>query len=499
MKDRRPRPWAETNRQQRTRYVWRFEDKKYRTLYYDDPEEARADATSQITELIQGTWHDRSGPRMPLEEWIDVWADMLGDIEPTTIAKYKYYVEGHILPQFQGRQLGSLTFEEIEKWEAGITKQISARGRPYARSVAVGARSLLITILGDAVHAKKVDWNPAERRRGRRGKVRVHGRTASTATQQTSNVITPVQAVCLAERCALLSGRDVDFVMNIFAAWTGVRWGELIAVEGGHPASAPLNIVKDSISTYALDWQLRELGGEVCKAPPKDGSYRVLDLPPFLANLTKWAIDNRIDSCSCPRIDGSPVCKGEDRTPASYLFLGPRGGHPRRSNYADDFLTPAAEGLHPARNGTRRPVYVTASSWPGIPIRRRHKPADHADGTWPNLTGKIKPHDYRHTHATWLEEARLPKVIQMDRRGHALQGMDRVYTHVTTEMREQLCAVLEDLWQTAIDDRRALSPRSNVALLDSILIEREGQKEEDLAPQSAPHGPNRAPSREAEP
>ena len=63
----------------------------------------------------------------------------------------------------------------------------------------------------------------------------------------------------------------------------------------------------------------------------------------------------------------------------------------------------------------------------------------------------------------------------MDRRGHALQGMDRVYTHVTTEMRQQLCAALEDLWQTAIKERRALSPRSNVALLDNIPIEREGR------------------------
>ena len=56
----------------------------------------------------------------------------------------------------------------------------------------------------------------------------------------------------------------------------------------------------------------------------------------------------------------------------------------------------------------------------------------------------------------------------MDRRGHALQGTDRVYTHVTTEMREQLCAALEDLWHNAIKERRTLSPRSNVALLDEI-------------------------------
>ena len=60
-----------------------------------------------------------------------------------------------------------------------------------------------------------------------------------------------------------------------------------------------------------------------------------------------------------------------------------------------------------------------------------HKAADMADGTWPNLTGKFKPHDYRHTHATWLDDADLSKVIQMDRRGHAMPGMDRVYIHVT--------------------------------------------------------------------
>jgi integrase len=216
----------------------------------------------------------------------------------------------------------------------------------------------------------------------------------------------------------------------------------------------------------------------------------------------QWAVDNRLETCTCPEIEGRPACKGEDGTPASYLFLGPKGGHPRRSNYADDFLTPAAEGLHPARNGTRRPVYVSAEAWPGIPIRKgnkRTKAADLADGTWPDLTGHLKPHDYRHTHAIWLEDAGLSKVIQMDRRRHAMPGMDRVYTHVTIEMRERLCAVLEDLWQRAIEQRRALSPRSNVPLLDHVLSERERHPDNNLATRSATRRPQRAPSREAEP
>lgn len=473
MTPRRPKPWAESNRQGRTRYAWRFDRHRYWTAFYDDPEEARADATTQITEQIEGSWHERSGRRILLEDWIDAWVSMLGDIEPTTRAKYQYFVEAHILPEFQGRQIGSLEFEEIEAWDNAIPTRISARGRPYAKSVAASARSLLITILGDAVHAGKIERNPAERRKGRRGRMRAKGRTPTHAAQQsTANVITPFQALCLAERCALLSGQDIDFVMNVFAAWTGVRWGELLAVEGWAGKDSPLQTPKTGISTYAVDWQLRELGGAVRKSAPKDGSFRVLDLPPFLADLMRWATKNRRETCSCPPDDGRPVCKGEDQTPAGYLFLGPKGGHPRRSNYADDFLTPAAEGLHPARNGTRRPVYVTAEPWPGIPIRlgnRRNKAADLADGTWPSLVGKFKPHDYRHSHATWLDVAGVSKVIQMDRRGHAMQGMDRVYMHVTPEMRQRLCDVLEGLWQDAVAKRYKASAHSHVALLERQL------------------------------
>jgi integrase len=136
----------------------------------------------------------------------------------------------------------------------------------------------------------------------------------------------------------------------------------------------------------------------------------LLDIPPFLAELLRWAVNNQRPRCHCPTENDRPVCKGDDQAPAHYLFLGPKGGHPRRSNYADDFITPATEGLHPKRKGIRRPVYVTAEPWPGIPIRkgnRKVKAADIADGTWPNLLGKFKPHDDRHSHSTSCEIGRI--------------------------------------------------------------------------------------------
>ncbi len=75
--------------------------------------------------------------------------------------------------------------------------------------------------------------------------------------------------------------------------------------------------------------------------------------------------------------------------------------------------------------------------------------------------------------------------IQMDRRGHAMQGMDQIYTHVTPEMRQQLCEVLEKLWQDAVAERRAVSPHSGVPLLDRILTATEPAAPSDLATQSA--------------
>ena len=323
---RRPNAYEETQRGL-TRFVWRFEGKKYRTESHRERDEAFADAQQQITEQMKGTWQDRSGRTLALDKWIGTWKGLI-DVGPKTQQKYKYFVEHHILPEFSGRELGSLTFEEIEAWERAIPTRISDRGKPYARSVARGARSLLITILGDAVHAGKIDHNPAERLKGRRGRVQAKGRRApaNSATQAAAKVLTPVQVVCLAERCALLSGNDADFVMNVFAGWTGTRWGELIAVEGSDRKDSPLQLPEKGIATYALDWQLLDLGGVLQKAPPKDGSVRTLDLPPFLADLMRWAVDHRKKACSCPETDGRPFCKGDDETPPNYLFLGPRAG-----------------------------------------------------------------------------------------------------------------------------------------------------------------------------
>src|SRR5690606_19237542 len=134
--------------------------------------------------------------------------------------------------------LAALTAEQISIWERRMVE------RGYAKRTAKDARSVLTTLLGDAI-PRQISINPAERRtgKGRKGLRRIerHEKTEKAWP-------TPLQALLVAERCAALSGRDTDFVMVVHIAYTGSRWSEAI----GRP---PHCVRGDRV---AIDWKLYE-------------------------------------------------------------------------------------------------------------------------------------------------------------------------------------------------------------------------------------------------
>ena len=54
--------------------------------------------------------------------------------------------------------------------------------------------------------------------------------------------------------------------------------------------------------------------------------------------------------------------------------------------------------------------------------------------------------------------------------GHSDGSVQARYSHITADMRRTLLDGLTGLWLTALDQRRAMSPRSPVAALDRLLI-----------------------------
>jgi integrase len=442
----------------------------------------------QETDIRRNEWRDPRGGEISLKDWIDKWRPAQ-DLEPRTEDRYDYLINAHLLPEFGDRTLSSFTSpEEIAAWERKITtrRKRNSAGR-YAQRTAQDARSLLSTILGDAAVRGLIAANVAARRRGRGRKSRRSAQRRRTPRRIWASAL---QVLLIAERAAVLSGQDDDFVLIVTKGWTGVRWGEVIGLE--RPWFR--------LSTLEVDWQLSELGGRFTKTQPKDDSIRPVDLPPFLADLLSRHVQARPDGrCRCPRND----CGGAGQ----YLFLGPDRGHYRRSAYNRRVWHPAVDGAYPAQNGkaprTARPVLVDASPladlppaaaqhpgrlllppWPcaipgqnWAPPRGRGRTRFDLDestalASWLPVKPGLVPHGLRHSHETWMIEDGIPEVLRHDRLGHQMQGIQATYSHVSQSMRERLKQALQRRWETALDERITMCPRSPVATLDELLTSR---------------------------
>src|SRR5262249_4577956 len=187
------------------------------------------------------------------------------DLAASTMQNYRRHIEEHLLPAFESMAVGDIQAPDIAAWE----RREQAAG--YAESSIRTWRATLHLILADAVEDGLREANPAARRRGRGKRA---GRSRNRGPEKT--VTTALGVLLIAERAALLSGRDDECVAIVLTAFTGMRWGELVGLETRYIRPAGVRI----------EWQLYELDtGELYRCPPKDDSHRTVDTPDWLAGL----------------------------------------------------------------------------------------------------------------------------------------------------------------------------------------------------------------------
>ncbi|MGH3272904.1 MAG: tyrosine-type recombinase/integrase [Streptosporangiaceae bacterium] len=436
----------------------------------------------QEGDIRQGRWTDAAAGKATVAEWIHRWAS-LQDVALSTEMNRKHLLASFILPAWGSRSLNSLTTEEITHWESKLPaqKHISPR-------TAQMARGLLSTILGDATTTRPplIPFNPALRQRNRGRKT---GRRMSQSPQRAW--ASPLEVLLVAERAALLSGSDEDFVFLITLAYTGMRWAEATGLEQDYLLLSLVNV----------EWQLHEINGIFHRLPPKDDSYRStdwaphlpVDLPPFLSDLlSQHVMTHAGQQCSCV-----PVHGGSGR----YVFLAAEGGHHRRSNYSRRVFRPAVDGRHRPAGKDRhgRIVIADTTQWPGVPaaawppaepevpftLPRGKGIRKFSDDTplscWLVIRPGLTPHGLRHSHKTWMTEDGIPEIVQALRLGHTVPGMRGVYTHVSDTMRAELKRALQARWEASLRDGAAISPRSPVPLLDGLLAPNRATREKMIS------------------
>ena len=181
-----------------------------------DAEQAANDAEAQARSR---PLHSSADVRLRFGDFVSRWY-AAQDLAASTMQNYRRHVEEHLLPTFEEFAVADILASDIAAWE----KQERAAG--YAESSIRTWRSTLHLVLGDAVEEGLREANPATRRRGRgRRAGRSHGRGPEKAVTSALGVL------LIAERAALLSGRDDEFVAIVLMGFTGMRWGEVVGLE----------------------------------------------------------------------------------------------------------------------------------------------------------------------------------------------------------------------------------------------------------------------------
>lgn len=314
----------------------------------------------------------------------------------------------------------------------------------------------------------------------------------------------------VAERAALLAGRDDEFVAMMVKGYTGMRWGEVVGLETEFVRSKSMRV----------EWQLYELdSGELHRCPPKDDSYRTIDAMDWLIRLVKGHVA-RTNPTPCPCHGQTYVFRGLKEsndsvrrtgtklmdvarragvstgtvsnvlnrpetvaettrirvesaiTELGYVRTGPAGApapHWRRNGFATWLFQPAVTGWYPKKAPQdARPVPIRAEPWPGVPARGRGA-VGRAEVCWLPIAQGLTPHGLRHTHKTVMEDMGTPPKLMDERLGHEDGSVQARYTHITPGMRQRLMNGLTEQWQASLDARLALHPRSAVAVLDDLL------------------------------
>jgi integrase len=468
-----------------------------------DATQAADDAEAKVR---SGVWRDPAAGRATFGTYVNDWYARL-DLAVSTMQNYRRSIEDHLLPAFEDRALADISASAVAAWE----KRERALG--YAEASVRLWRTTLHLILEDAREEGLILVNPAARRRGRGRRA---GRSQARGPEKT--ITTALGILLLAERAALLSGRDDEFVAIVLMGFTGMRWGEVVGLEPRYVRPGAVRV----------EWQLYELDtGELHRCPPKDDSHRTVHVPDWLHTLVSDHIA-RTDPrpCECHRLPyvfrGLRSPNGVTRQPGSNAARQPgpklidvarlagvsvgtassvlnhpevvreskrtavreamtslgyvrgagvdvRAAHWRRNGFATWVFQPAATGSYPRKAPQAvRPVPVTADPWPGVPVRGRNA-VGRAEACWLPIARGLTPHGLRHTYKTLMVELGTPPTLMDDQMGHSDGSVQARYAHATSDMLRRLLDGLTEVWTEALDARRELSPGSPVAVLDRLL------------------------------
>lgn len=294
--------WAKkrVGRDGRVRYSACYRDAEGRTRsagIFTGKKEAEREARKAEGKIASGEWVDPADGKLTFEKYVEDWWWPSRQLEVSTRAAYRSYLDKHFLPYFGRRAMATITTTAIEAWIGKALKEgLSPRSvRKY--------HSMLKTIFQRAVRDRVIAFNPCA------------ATELPKAVGKPRTIPTPEQF----ER--LLAEIPPRWrLMILVEIETGLRWGELVALR-------PRNIdflrrlihVRETV--VEVSKKMSPTGERmIFKNYPKDDEHRSLTVGQPLIELISSEIAERGLSredllfAATLRPDAGPVSRNTFRT-----------------------------------------------------------------------------------------------------------------------------------------------------------------------------------------
>ncbi len=260
-----------------------------RSRHFKRRVDAQAWLDDQAVVTATGTWTDPNRAKRTFGEWSRIWLAQSVHLKPKTIAGYESILERHVLPRLGKRQIGSVDRAAIKAWVA----ELGAAG------TGPGTTKNIVNV-AKAVFSAAVDD----------GAIRVNPCGGVKLPRSPHDEMLFLDG---AEVASLADSIDAEYrTLVLFAAYTGLRAGEIAALDWSH-----VDLMRGSVDVACA---YAEVHGKLVLGSTKNYVRRTVGLPRFLVDLL---VDQRAT------------------TGDGYVFRAPEGGVLQHSNFYRRSFRPA--------------------------------------------------------------------------------------------------------------------------------------------------------------
>lgn len=287
--------------------VYRDPTSRQRSKSFDRKVDAQRYANNVETDIERRDWIDPRGAKQTFGEWANRWIATTTHLQPTTQQGYESIVTKHLLPRFGELPIGSLDHPTVLAFLSDLKAAGAAPGT--IRNV----RDVARLILDLAVRSGIIKTNPVK------GVKAPRSRPNEMVFLNADEVVALAEAIIEPPKMRRRRKQDKpDYpeygLLVRFAAWTGLRAGEIVALRVGK-----LDLMRRRVE---VSESAAEAHGRLSFGSTKTYARRSVPIPTPLADELAAHIAGR--------------------KPSDFVFEAPDGGPIRHSNWYPRHFKPAA-------------------------------------------------------------------------------------------------------------------------------------------------------------